>query len=130
MKGGASRWISFLARVISGLWAGLWIFYAVATAAGGYDSRGGATLGWLVFPVIFVALILLLALTAWRWTGIGRVALPLAGLAVIIAYPLIADHFPLTRRLFAVLTLGLPPFSAGVLLIAAWRLERTKIERA
>lgn len=118
------KWMEFLARIISGLWAGFWIFFAVASSAADFNSRGGASLGGLIFPISFTAILLLLALTAWRWARIGRIALPLAGLAVFFVYPVMADNFPASKKVFAMVTLGLPPLSAGVLLITSWRLDR------
>ena len=115
----------FLARIISGFWAGFWIFFAVATAASDTERHGETTLGGLLIPAGFTALILLLALTAWRWIRIGIIALPLAGAGVLVAYPIIASHFPLSTKIFTMATLGLPPLSAGVLLMAARRMERS-----
>ena len=121
MTNNTARWMNFSARVISGLWAGFWIFFAVASSAADFDSRGGASLGGLLIPLGSTILLVLLALTAWRWVKVGRIALPLTGLAVLIVYPLWADHFPVSTRISVMATLGLPPLSAGVLLIAAWR---------
>jgi len=120
----AARWMDFLARVISGLWAGFWIFFAVASSAADYNSRGGPSLGGLLIPLGITAIILFLALTAWRWVRIGRIVLPLAGMALLVGYPLIAKHFPVSTKVIVMATLGLPPLSAGVLLITAWRIER------
>jgi len=123
-RGSAARWMDFLARVISGLWAGFWIFFAFASSAADFNSRGGASLGGLLIPAWMTVSLLLLALTAWRWVRIGRIALPLAGLAVLVAYPIMADHMPVSTKAFVMGTLGLPPISAGLLLIAARRLDR------
>ncbi len=125
----AERWLLFLARVISGLWAGFWVFFAVGTAATDYESRGGASLGGVLIPASFALIILLLALTAWRWVRVGRIVLPVAGLALLIAYPLIAGHFPLSTRIFVMTTLGLPPLSSGILLAAAWMAGRDRPAR-
>ena len=119
----AARWMNFLARVISGLWAGFWIFFAVASSADDFNTRGGPSLGGLLIPLAFTAVLLLLAFTAWRWERIGRIVLPLAGLAVLIAYPIVAKIFPVSTKAFVIVTFGLPPLSAGVLLIAAGRID-------
>ncbi len=129
MTNKAVRWMNFSARVISGLWAGFWIFFAVASSAANFDSRGSASLGGLLIPLLFTIALLLLALSAWRWVKVGRIALPLAGLAVFIAYPIMVNNFPIETKAFVMAALGLPPLSAGVLLIAAWRLERAVDER-
>jgi hypothetical protein len=115
--------MNFFARVITGLWAGFWIFFAVASSAADFNSRGGASLGGLLIPVGFTALLILLALTAWRWIRIGRIALPVAGLAVMIAYPLVAGDFHISTKLFVMAALGLPPLTAGLLLIIAGRTD-------
>ena len=120
----AARWMDFLARLTSGLWAGFWIFFAVASSAADFNSRGGASLGGLLIPLGMTAILLFLALTAWRWVRIGRIALPLAGAAVFAGYPLIVGHFPVSTKAIVMATLGLPPFSAGALLITAWRIDR------
>lgn len=117
-----TRWMNFLARVITGLWAGFWIFFAVAISADDFNSRGGASLGGLLFPLLFSAIILLLAFTAWKWVRIGRIALPLAGLAFFVMYPAIGDYFAVATKEFVIAALGLPPLSAGILLITSWRL--------
>ena len=118
------KWMNFLARVISGLWAGFWIFFAVSVSAADYNSRGGASLGGLIFPIMFSVILLLLALTGWKWVRAGRIALPLAGLAVFFLYPVVGDHFPTADKAIFMASLGLPPLSAGVLLITSWRLDR------
>ena len=120
----AARWMEFLARVICGLWAGFWIFFAVASSADDFDSRGSASLGGLLIPLGLTVLLLLLALTAWRWVKVGRIVLPLAGLAVLFAYPIMVKGFPVSTKVLVMTTLGLPPLSAGVLLITAWRIDR------
>ena len=126
MKTRAIKWIDFLARVVSGLWAGFWIFFAAGSSAADFNARGGASLGGLIFPLGFAVLLLLLALTAWRWVRIGRIALPLTGLAVMVIYPVAAGHFPVSTRLFVMATLGLPPLSAGVLLIVSYGLGKAE----
>ena len=55
---------------------------------------------------------------------IGRIILPLTGLALLVGYPLIATDFPVSTKVFVMAALGLPPLSAGVLLITAWRIDR------
>ncbi len=119
----AAKWMRFLARVITGLWAGFWIFFAVASSAHDFDTRDGASLGGLLIPLAFTAVLLPLAFTAWRWEKIGRIVLPIAGLAVIVAYPFVARNFPAFMKAFVMATLGLPPLSAGILLIAAGRID-------
>jgi hypothetical protein len=126
MKTDTVRWMHFLARIISGLWAGFWIFFAIASSASDFNSRGTASLGGLLIPLGFTVILLLLALTAWRWIGIGRIALPIAGLAVFVAYPIIAGNSPLSTKVFVMAALGLPLLSVGALLIAAWRIGRTE----
>ncbi len=121
----ATRWMNVFARVITGLWAGFWIFFVVASSADDFKSRGDASLGPLLIPIAFIVILLLLAFTAWRWVKIGRIALPAAGLAVFIAYPLAANGFPFLTKAFVMATLGLPPLSAGALLIASGRIERS-----
>ena len=120
-----ARWMKFLARVISGLWAGFWIFFAVASSADDFNTRGGASLGGLLIPLAFTAVLLLLAFTAWKWEKIGRIALPVAGLAILIAYPIAVKNFPVSTRVLVMAALGLPPLSTGVLLIAADRIDRS-----
>lgn len=127
-KGSLTRWMNFLARVITGLWAGFWIFYAVSISANDFNSRGGASLGGLLFPLLLTAVILLITFTAWKWVRIGRVALPLSGLAVLVIYPVIADNFSVATKRFVIAALGLPPLSAGILLITSWRLDRISSE--
>ena len=119
----AARWMRFLARVITGLWAGFWIFFAVASSAHDFDTRGAGSLGGLLIPLAFTAVLLFLAFTAWRWERIGRIVLPVAGLAALIAYPIAAKNFPVSTKMFVVAALGLPPLSAGVLLIATCRID-------
>jgi hypothetical protein len=121
----AARWMNFFARVISGLWAGFWIFFVVASSADYFKSRGDASLGRQLIPIAFIVILLLLAFTAWRWVKIGRIVLPLAGVAVLIAYPIMAKNFSASAKAFVMVALGLPPLSAGALLIASGRIERS-----
>jgi hypothetical protein len=114
----------FLARLICGLWAGFWIFFAFASSASDFNSRGEVSPGSLLIPLALTSTLLLLALTAWRWVKIGRIALPAAGLAILIAYPLVPGGLSLQTKAFVMATLGLPPLAAGVLLIAAERADR------
>jgi len=123
------RWINFSARIISGLWAGFWIFFAVASSAADFNSRGSASFGGLLIPLSFTIILLLLAFTAWKWVKVGRIVLPLAGVAVFIAYPIIAKNFTASTKAFVMAALGLPPMAVGVLLITARLLERAVDER-
>ncbi len=114
----AARWMYFLARVTSGLWAGFWVFFFVASTAAEIESRG-VTPSVLLVPASLTLLLIALALTAWIWTGVGRIALTITGLAVLAGYPFVAGNLPLSTKIFTTATLGLPPLSAGLLLIIA-----------
>ena len=114
-----ARWMRFLARVISGLWAGFWIFFAVAVVAGEIDRGEDLAFRDFLAPAAWVLTLFVFALLAWRAERAGRIVLPIAGLAVLIAYPFVGGHFPVSTRLFVMATLGIPPLATGALLIDA-----------
>ena len=99
------RWI---ARGLALLWCGFWTWFSLAELA---SDRSGLS----HLPMVLLMVVNLWA--AWKWEVAGGIILALEGLAILIAYPLMASHFPLATILFVLATLALPPLLAGILFI-------------
>jgi glutathione S-transferase len=100
-----------IARSLSLLWAGWWIFFAMASWAG-----EGGHLNQLVIPAAVSLALAGSAGIAWKWEFVGGALLALEGLVLIAGYPLIVnERFSLATVLFVIGTLGLPPLTAGLL---------------
>jgi len=104
-----------LARALSLIWAGWWVFFGVASALGERLSPFGVLMHAAVPGGIF----LISAAIAWKWETTGGVLLILEGLLVCAVYP-VWEHsrFPVSTILFVLLTMALPPIVAGCLFVA------------
>ena len=106
-------WQKILARIIIILWAGFWVFFAVATILGEPYSGVG-----LLACVFFSLLFIISALVPFRWERAGAYLLITLGVVFLIAYPLrMAKRMPLLTVLFVILTLATPPIISGILLL-------------
>ncbi|MBU1023311.1 hypothetical protein KKB99_03390, partial [bacterium] len=63
-------WQNYVARIISGLWAGFWIFFALADIVSDTFSVTG-----LMIVCGFVIVFLTSALIPWRWEMAGGILL-------------------------------------------------------
>lgn len=116
-----SRWMRYVARALTLLWAGWWIFFGVATVVSEEFSPTGVSI-LVCYTLIFLAS----AAIPWFWEAIGAVILVFEGVIVLVGYPMMTfSHFPPSTILFVVLTMALPPLVAGFLFLACWRKSRT-----
>ncbi len=102
----------YAARALALLWAGFWIFFAVASSIVEPPPAG-----MVVRIVASGLLFLMLAVLPWRWEAAGGVFLLLTGLFFAVAYPMAYFRLPLVTRLMTVITLAGPPLAAGVLFL-------------
>jgi hypothetical protein len=109
-----SRWMRYLAVIISLLWAGFWTFFGFASGI----SEGLNPVGVLHHSIFPGLLFLISALIAWRWNRIGGVLLVIEGLFVFVVYPMRFMDFPLVTILLVLATMAFPPLIAGILHIA------------
>jgi hypothetical protein len=92
------------------LWAGFWIFFAVASLLTEPFSRTA------LFNVISFSVILSTSIAiVWRWETIGGIVLVLESLFIFIAYPIRFNYMPLSTVLFVLVTMALPPLITGSL---------------
>lgn len=106
------RWMVYAARALALLWAGFWIFFAVASSIVEPPPTG------MVVRIAATGLLfLMLAVLPWRWEAAGGVLLVLTGLFFAVAYPMAYSHLPLATRLMTVITLAGPPLVSGVLFL-------------
>jgi len=103
-----------VALAVSGLWAGWWIFFSVASSMG--EIAHGQP-----FSIVPVVIVLFLAggmVVAWRRPIVGGPLFVAFGLFLLWAC---VYFFHNTRAVtwFLVTTLSIPPFVAGVILMAA-----------
>ena len=107
----ARRRLRIIARAILVLWAGFWLFFAVASRLGeGMSDAGTRSL------VVRGSALLIVAATAWSIPRIGGWLLVLGGVLLGAGMLPFMPHAPLTVRLF----LGGPPALIGTLLIVAF----------
>lgn len=106
----AKKYRRYLGLSLVLLWAGFWMFFAVASLSAEPFSRL-ALLNVVSFSVILLASIAIL----WRWETIGGIILILESLFIFIAYPIRFDHMPLSTVLLVLATMALPPLITGSL---------------
>ena len=127
-----SKWRSWLRRVslIIGLvWAVLWTMFLGASALS--QGFGPITNEALVASVVLASGVLILWLSiviAWKRELVGGILLTVAGLLVIIGYPVgAAGRIDPVGIVLVVVIMGLPPVFAGLLFILSWREERRRL---
>ena len=110
--------LTWFARLLALTWAGWWTFFGLASGIGEKLKPVGIAVHAAVPGLIFLAT----ALLAWRWPVAGGIALVAEGVAVLIAYPLVfGPRFPLATVAFVLVTMALPPFIAGTMLLLQCR---------
>jgi len=128
-----SKWRSWLRRVglIIGLvWAVLWTMFLGASALS--QGFGPITNEALVASVVLASGVLILWLSiviAWKRELVGGILLIVAGLLVIIGYPVgAAGRIDPVGIVLVVVIMGLPPVVAGLLFLLSWREERRRLK--
>ena len=102
----------YAARALALAWGGWWTFFGLASGSG----EGLSPLGVLVHTLVPGGLFLATALLVWRWERPGAVLLLLEALLAAVYAGLAHRWF-----MFLLLTLALPPFIAGLLLLTGGR---------
>jgi hypothetical protein len=122
MKSSTHPALLYSARILAMLWAAFWTWFGLASGI----AEGLGPAGVLMHTVPFLPFVLLL-LVAWRWEAAGGILLVLAGLFIAVAYPLVFRRMPLPTTIFVLLTMAVPPLLAGILFLAHWRLNKSKL---
>lgn len=106
----ATTIVRYAAKALALIWAGFWVFFALACCIG----EGSSMLGIAIHggPFIFF---LIGALIALRWDLAGGIVLLVEGLAIAIAAPILL-HGPNVS--LTILMLAGPPLIAGIVLLA------------
>jgi len=111
------KFLRYFARTLALLWALLWTLFGLASGFGEGENLTGILIHTAMPGLVF----LISALAAWKWEFMGGILLMLEGTAVMIAYPMMARHFPISTIIFVLLTMAFPPLIAGFLLLLARR---------
>jgi hypothetical protein len=109
------------ARGLTVLWALFWTWFGLAS---GFAEQlpGSAIAAHAALPGL---LFLLLAVIAWRWEFTGGVLLIIAGLNLVVYYPLaFGDRFPQTMVVATTLMLAVPPIVGGLMFLGSWGSKR------
>jgi len=115
-----TTWLRITGRIILIIWAGFWVFFAVATILSEPFSAVGL-LSCIFFSLMFV----ISALIPLKWESVGTYLLIIEGVIFLIVYPLrMASRLPPLTILFMILTLAIPPLTAGILLLMHQRRMR------
>jgi hypothetical protein len=116
-----SNYLRWTARILALAVASFWLWWGVGSAY----IEGFSWLGLLAHCIPGL-LILIGALVAWKWEGIGGSLL--VGVAVLVTAFLLwaisrGGYGGTYRQVAAIvwLTMALPPLLAGVLFLASWR---------
>ena len=113
-----SRIFKYIARIIALVWAGWWVFFGLASGIG----EGLDPIGVVVHTAVPGLIFLVLAIIAWLREDIGGALLVLAGLVIMVIYPLMArGSLSISTILVAMALLALPLLIAGGLCLACWR---------
>jgi hypothetical protein len=106
-------WMRFLALGLSTVWAVWWTFFAVASSVG--EVIGGKQPSNSL-PLAIVLVLLSSVVVAWRWPMVGGVLFAAFGLLLLWSSLYLFNN-PARTTWFLVLTLSLPPFIAGLLML-------------
>jgi hypothetical protein len=113
-------------RLLAAAWASWWIFFGVASGIGEKLTPLGVLIHTAV-PGLFFGLVLILA---WKWPAAGGFLLLLMGPFVAVAYPMLMFRNRPIRwdwYEFILVTMALPPFLAGIMLITHWWSGRSRV---
>ena len=101
-----------IAKTLALLWAAFWVFFVVASALAEPTGPGSKAFVCL----LGIGFFLISAMVACRWDRIGGVLLTVEGVGLCIANFTFLHNPPATQMLL-LLTLGLPPLLAGIMLL-------------
>ncbi|MHC4224534.1 MAG: DUF7670 domain-containing protein [Planctomycetota bacterium] len=117
-KDATSSWMRWIARGLLILWIGFWVWFNIAS---GISEVGTDGIGALLAHSMVAIVILAAGVVAWRW--------PLAGGVLLLLLAAFGQwFFHPNLQVAAVLTL--PPAVVGLLLVAAWKLARPRLQAA
>jgi hypothetical protein len=110
----ARQTLRWTALAIGGLCAAFWLWFGIASAIGEHEGLVNGLLHLLVPGGVLTGI---LALAWWRPAS-GGALLALAGVVVLVGYPiLVQGRFPLSTVLTVMGLMGLPPLVAGTLFL-------------
>ena len=97
------------------VWAAWWVFFATADAVVSHRFLGG---------IIFVALVIGVVASAWKWPAVGGVLLILASMASICIWePMWIRRFGFWQIVLMFAIMPLPPLVAGIALLLYRRVD-------
>lgn len=114
-------WLRIIPRSLSLAWALFWIWFGAASGI----SEGVGLVGVVVHTALPGMIFLVSALIPWRFPRTGGVILIIESIVIIVAYPIMFDHFPLITIVFVLLTMSVPPLLSGILFL----LEHRRLSR-
>jgi hypothetical protein len=114
------RLMSYGARLIITLWAIFWTWFGLTSGLGEGLPPSSLSLHSTFSALVFVLLLLL----AWWTTLLSGWLLLLIGILIVAAYPIAFRHLPLNAVVFVLLTMALPPLTAGLLFLIDWRWKK------
>jgi len=105
-----------IALAVALVWAGWWVFFAMADAIVTHEFWGAIVLTVVVSAAVVVA---------WKWPTVGGSLLVLMSVAAIGLWaPMWFRRFDFWMIVSMFAAMPLPPFAAGVLLLFSRRLRR------
>lgn len=119
----ATKWMRYIARALTVIWAGFWTFFLVSGTL--LDPLSGAmTTGrWEEALPALLKIVLLFVVPAaipWLWEAVGGIVCVVAGFVLPIYVVLPLPDAPLSQIIGTSLLFGLPPLVAGILFLASW----------
>jgi hypothetical protein len=106
-------WMKITGRILISLWAGFWMFFAIASSIGEK----------MFADVIVIGVIILVpTIIAWWKEHIGGWMLFIISIVILIGYPIVmSQRIPIGTRLLTDLMLSFCPLVAGLLFIIRYR---------
>lgn len=117
-------WARWIARILSLVWAGFWVYFGLASGISEPTTERGKLMDVLIHTAVPGLVFLVSALIAWWWQAVGGVLLLVEGLVIAVGYLLMTQHsrFSLLTKSQVDLMLALPPLVSGILFLAASRM--------
>jgi hypothetical protein len=123
INGNRQKLFKRVGLIIGLVWASLWTIFIAASALS--EGFGPVTGEAMVASVVLVSGVVFLwgsLVITWKRELVGGMLLIVAGLLVIIGYPLgAASRIDPMGIVLVVVIMGLPPAVAGLLFILSWR---------
>jgi hypothetical protein len=100
------KWLHITGRIFLIIWAGFWLFFAIASSIGEHS----------IGDILVVSVLILIpCVIAWFWEQVGGILLIAIGVIILFGYFIFMTSFPIPSRMLNDLLLSFCPLTSGIL---------------